>query len=101
MRFYTDDTFDAADHEFEIDDVVPEITGALFGLMTVNEYQVELPSGVDLTGGFLSIVDATDSDCWFLWVDAAEPFGQSHRSYGDTWVTDDYSYAFCLGGTAK
>jgi len=102
VRFYTDSTFETVEHEFYFDDVVPVITGVPYDYhpdSSVFEYTVELPTGVDLTDGLLSIVGDTISDCWFLWLALPEQSDESYVLVDGEWGPSYHSYAFCLGGT--
>jgi len=87
--------------EFTIE--VPRInTGDLFaGAFTMWEYEVILPSTVNLIDGWFSVMAMTDpGSCWFLGLNAPSGSGTCQQWDGSAWNPQDNPFGFCLIGEA-
>jgi hypothetical protein len=69
--------------------------GELYLGAELNEYSVSLPEPCTLVNGWVSIVGAGDSECWFLWMSAG--LGASYCD-GCAEPFDGMDYSICLLG---
>jgi hypothetical protein len=61
---------------------------------------IQLPSGVDMTNGFMLIegTSSNDPDCLFMWINSTDGTGAAYQ-YDAGWAAADAGFTYCLEGT--
>jgi len=99
ITFYADEAGmpGAPTHEVEVPALVTA-TGLLGDdFFEIKEYEAVLPAAVTLNEGWISIMGAGDSACWFLWVHSPEGDGSSlQTAYGGALSTKSNDLSLCI-----